>query len=48
MEEIPPKEELISVVKDLAKPIAQRMRAVFYLRTLGGEDAVLALCEGKE
>jgi hypothetical protein len=43
----PPKEELISVVTDLSKPIAQRMRSIFYLRTLGGDDAVEALCKGE-
>jgi hypothetical protein len=43
----PPKDELISVVTDLSKPIAQRMRSIFYLRTLGGDDAVEALCKGE-
>jgi hypothetical protein len=42
----PPKEDLLRVVGDLSRPIAQRMRAIFYLRTLGGEDAVQALCKG--
>jgi hypothetical protein len=42
----PPKEDLLRVVGDLNRPIAQRMRAIFYLRTLGGEDAVQALCKG--
>ena len=42
----PPKEELLRVVSDLAMPIAQRMRAVFYLRTVGGDDAVESLCSG--
>ena len=40
----PPKSELIDCVTSQARPIAQRMRAVFYLRTLGGDDAVAALC----
>lgn len=42
----PPTEDLINVLLDLSKPIAQRMRAVFYLRTIGGDDAVQALCKG--
>lgn len=40
----PPTESLCQVVQDLNAPIAQRMRSVFYLRTIGGEDAVKALC----
>lgn len=39
----PPRAELVAAVTDLAHPLAQRMRAVFYLRTLGGPDAVAAL-----
>jgi deoxyhypusine monooxygenase len=44
----PPKEELCACVCDLSTPLAQRMRAIFYLRTLGGDDAVNALCKGEE
>lgn len=44
---MPPKESLISVLLDLSKPIAQRMRCIFYLRTIGGDDAVEALCKGE-
>src|SRR4051794_20481248 len=40
----PPEGELIAVLGNLALPIAQRMRAVFYLRTLGGDAAVAAMC----
>ena len=42
----PPYEVLRATVLDLSKPVAQRMRCVFYLRTLGGEDAIATLCEG--
>jgi HEAT repeat protein len=42
----PPKEELIQIVQDLTRPLPQRMRSIFYLRTLGGEDSVEALCAG--
>ncbi len=42
----PPKDEIISCLLDLERPIAARMRAIFYLRSLGGEDAVAALCKG--
>ena len=38
----PPKEELKAVLLDLSKPIAQRMRTIFYLRTIGGYGAVCA------
>ena len=41
----PPRQDLITAVTDLAHPLAQRMRAVFYLRTLGGADAGAALTE---
>lgn len=41
----PPKEEVIEALLDLSKPIAQRMRAVFYLRTMGGDDSIAALCK---
>jgi hypothetical protein len=44
----PPKDELKAVLLDLSKPVAQRMRAIFYLRTLGGDDAVEALCNGEQ
>lgn len=40
---MPEKSALIKVLHDLEKPIAQRMRAIFYLRTVGGDDAVAAL-----
>jgi deoxyhypusine monooxygenase len=43
----PPMEELKAVLLDLSKPIAQRMRSIFYLRTLGGDEAVKTLCAGK-
>lgn len=43
---MPPREELAACLHDLSRPIAQRMRAIFYLRTLGGSDAVEALCIG--
>jgi len=42
----PPKEELIPLIKDLSRPLPQRMRSIFYLRTLGGEDSIAALCDG--
>jgi hypothetical protein len=42
----PPKEDLKATLLDLTRPIAQRMRAIFYLRTLGGDDAVETLCTG--
>jgi hypothetical protein len=42
----PPKGELISIIQDLTRPLPQRMRSIFYLRTLGGEDSVEALCAG--
>ena len=40
----PPTPELVACVTDNSRPIAQRMRAVFYLRTVGGDVAVEALC----
>ena len=40
----PPTEVLLAVVQDLAAPLPERMRAVFYLRTVGGDAAVAALC----
>lgn len=40
----PPTPELVACVTDNSRPIAQRMRAVFYLRTIGGDVAVDALC----
>lgn len=40
----PPTPELVACVTDNTRPIAQRMRAVFYLRTIGGDVAVDALC----
>lgn len=43
----PPKEDLIATVTDLTKPLPQRMRSVFYLRTLGGDDSIEALCTGE-
>lgn len=43
----PPKEDLKAVLLNLDKPIAQRMRAIFYLRTLGGDDSVETLCAGE-
>jgi hypothetical protein len=42
----PPKDDLIATILNLDAPIAQRMRSIFYLRTLGGEDSVTALCKG--
>jgi deoxyhypusine monooxygenase len=42
----PPKDELKAVLLDLSKPIAQRMRSIFYLRSLGGDDSVETLCAG--
>lgn len=36
--------EFAACVGDVARPIAQRMRAVFLLRTAGGAEAVRALC----
>jgi deoxyhypusine monooxygenase len=41
----PPTPELVTCLLDHSRPIAQRMRAVFYLRTIGGEEAVSALCK---
>lgn len=41
----PPLASLVAALRDGARPIAARMRAIFYLRTLGGADAVAALCE---
>lgn len=35
---------LAAAVNDASLPIAQRMRAVFWLRTAGGDAAVDALC----
>jgi phenylpyruvate tautomerase PptA (4-oxalocrotonate tautomerase family) len=32
----PPLPDLLSTLNDLSRPIAARMRAIFYLRTLGG------------
>ena len=40
----PPLSSLLTTVVDLSRPLPQRMRAVFYLRTLGGAHAVEALC----
>ena len=40
----PPKPVLFSTLADSKKPIAARMRSIFYLRSLGGEDSVSALC----
>jgi len=40
----PPFPALVSTLLDAAAPIAARTRAIFYLRTRGGEDAVAALC----
>jgi hypothetical protein len=42
----PPMNELISTLLSLGKPIAQRMRCIFYLRTVGGDEAISALCAG--
>jgi hypothetical protein len=43
----PPKEDLIKIIGDLSRPLPQRMRSIFYLRTLGGQDSVEALCSGE-
>lgn len=40
----PPKCVLFSTLADTSKPIAARMRSIFYLRSLGGEDSERALC----
>jgi deoxyhypusine monooxygenase len=40
----PPKSLLFSTLADSNKPIAARMRSIFYLRSLGGEDSISALC----
>ena len=40
----PPMSELLSCLASPDRPIAARMRSVFYLRSLGGADAVAALC----
>ena len=40
----PPLADLLSTLHDLTRPIAARMRAIFYLRTLGGTENALALC----
>jgi deoxyhypusine monooxygenase len=40
----PPLPDLLSTLNDLSRPIAARMRAIFYLRTLGGSENVRALC----
>ena len=42
----PPTSELIKTLLNLESPVAQRMRCIFYLRTVGGEEATNALCEG--
>ncbi len=42
----PPLEKLVHTVLELSEPISKRMRAIFYLRTLGGDDACLALASG--
>lgn len=47
MEEVPPKATLLQTVVDLSVPIPERMRAVFYLRSLGGSDSVEALCKSE-
>lgn len=44
--QMPPLEELKACVLDLSRPIAQRMRSIFYLRTVGGDEAVATLCKG--
>ena len=36
--------DLVCCLGDLSTPLPQRMRAVFYLRTLGGAEAVAGLC----
>lgn len=41
----PPTEELVATLLDLSRPIAARMRSIFYLRTIGGDEAVQALCK---
>ena len=40
----PPLPELLATLTDASRPVAARLRAVFYLRTLGGPTAVAALC----
>jgi hypothetical protein len=42
----PPKDELIATLLDLEQPLPARMRSIFYLRTVGGSDAIEALCKG--
>jgi hypothetical protein len=40
----PPFATLVATLGDAAQPVAARMRSIFYLRTLGGVDAIAALC----
>jgi hypothetical protein len=44
---MPDKALLKRVLLDLSRPIAQRMRSIFYLRSIGGDDAVETLCAGE-
>jgi len=43
----PSRDELVSTLRDLSRPIAARMRAIFYLRSMGESRAENAeiLCE---
>lgn len=38
----------VDAVVDRNKPLPERMRAVFYLRTAGSQEAVSALCKALE
>lgn len=40
----PPFATLVATLGDVSQPVAARMRSIFYLRTLGGPDAIGALC----
>lgn len=46
MSDIPPIADLRETVLDTEAPLAKRMRSIFFLRTLGTEEASAVLCEG--
>ena len=44
--ELPPMQKLKESVDDVSGPLAMRMRAVYYLRTVASPEAIGYLCEG--
>ncbi len=42
---IPPLGSLVSCLHDLADPVPKRMRAIYYLRLLASDEAIVALSD---